>query len=230
MAQPTESVMRTLLPNEIIIIIAGQLEPEACYALLQGVHGLDGILPRNEFRRQGTRSGNTIIHLAARGDYRLIESLYTSGVDIHLKNRHGVTPLAAVSRRGHLALAEFLLSTGATVNTQDKRRLTPLHNAAYHGADRVVQTLLDAGADPFLEANSPGTTALHWASKNGYLSTVALLLNCLEKPGEIPPVWESALEIAAANGRTAVVQFLIDSGRRRSSRKKRMNTSRPSSS
>ncbi|KAJ5174608.1 uncharacterized protein N7482_000485 [Penicillium canariense] len=206
------NAMRALLPNEILITIAGHLEPEACYALLQGVHGLEGILPKKEFRRQGTWSGNTIIHLAAqRGDLRLTKSLYSRGVDIHLKNRRGITPLAAASRRGNRSLVEFLISTGATVNAQDKRGLTALHNAAYKGADRVVQILLDAGADPFLEANHRGTTALDWACKNGHLSTVALLFNCLEKHEEIPPVWGSALEIAAKNGRTAVVQFLIDS-------------------
>lgn len=88
--------------------------------------------------------------------------------------------------------------------------MTPLHNAAYLEADRVVQVLLDAGADPFLEANCRRTTAPDLASKNRHFSTMVLLLSCLKKPGEIPPAWGSALEIAADNGRTAVVQLLID--------------------
>jgi ankyrin repeat protein len=121
-----------------------------------------------------------------------------------------VTPLAAAARRGHRSLVEFLISIGATIDSQDKRQLTPLHNAAYHGADDIVRILLDAGADPFMKANYPGTTALHWACKSGHVSTVALLLTRLKNLDEIPATWESALEIAAKKGRTAVVKLLID--------------------
>lgn len=200
----------TPLPSDIFILIAGHLEPEACYSFIQAIHGLDEILPAKEFRRQAARSGNTIIHLAAqRGDLQLIQSLHSRGLDVNIKNRHGVTPLAAASRRGHRSLVEFLISIGATIDSQDQRGLTALHNACYHGADDIVQILLDAGADPFLEANYLGT-ALYWACKSGHVSTVALLLTRLKNLDEIPPTWESALEIAAKKGRTAVVKLLID--------------------
>jgi ankyrin repeat protein len=205
-----ENMTRRPIPSEIFILIAGYLEPEACYPFIQGIHGLDDTLPAKEFGRLSTRSGNTIIHFAAqRGDLRLIQSLHFRGLDVNIKNRHGVTPLAAASRRGHRSLVEFLISIGAKVDSQDKRGLTPLHNACYHGADDIVQILLDNGADPFLEANLLGTTALDWACKSGHVSTVALLLTCLKDLEEIPATWESALEIAARKGRTAVVQLLV---------------------
>ncbi|KAJ5882916.1 uncharacterized protein N7473_009802 [Penicillium subrubescens] len=207
----TENMTTTLLPSDIYILIVGHLEPEACYSLIQAIHGLDEILPAKDFRRQATRCGNTTIHLAAqRGDLRLIKSLHSRGLDVNIKNLHGVTPLAAAARRGHRSLVEFLISIGATIDSQDKRQLTPLHNAAYHGADDIVRILLDAGADPFMKANYPGTTALHWACKSGHVSTVALLLTRLKNLDEIPATWESALEIAAKKGRTAVVKLLID--------------------
>lgn len=206
-----ENMTTTPLPSDIIILIVGHLEPEACYSFIQAFHGLDKILPAKEFRRQATRSGNTIIHLAARrGDLRLIQSLHSRGLDVNIKNRHGVTPLAAAARRGHRSLAEFLISIGATIDSQDKRRLTPLHNAAYHGADDIVRILLEAGADPCLEANYLGTTALHWACKSGHVSTVALFLSRRKNLDEIPAAWESVLGTAAKKGRTALVKLLID--------------------
>lgn len=126
--------------------------------MIQGIPGLEEILPREEFRKLvATRSGNTVTHWATqRRDQSLTETLHSRGVDVDIKNRRGVTPLALASRRGDQSLVEFLISTGATLDAKDRRGFTPLHNAAYHEADRAVQIPLDAGADPFLKGNYRG--------------------------------------------------------------------------
>ncbi|KAJ5359714.1 uncharacterized protein N7496_012127 [Penicillium cataractarum] len=195
------------LPTELFILIVKHLEPDACYRLIQSIHGLETVLPRSEFGKQTTRDGNTIMHFAAhRGDQRLIEYINSKGLDVNVKNHDGVTPLAVAARRGHESVVEFLISTGAEINVRDYRGLTPLHNAAHHGADRIVRILLDAGADPLLQARKRRTTALDWASRSGHVTTVALLLSRISKR----PRFLAAMSIAAKNGRTAVLQQLID--------------------
>ena len=203
------TLMRTKFPAEILIHIAAQLEPDACYRLIQAVDGLDQLLPHKDFTRKARRTGDTIVHLAAsKGDEKLIQNLLTRTVNIQVRNKRGVTPLAQAARRGHTAVVELLISAGAKIDESDSRGLYPLHGAAYHGSDVVVRVLIDAGADVFRTTYLHGS-ALHMAIRNGHLSTVSLLLKKMRQPPDMTDIWRGALDLAAEYGRTEVFQQLI---------------------
>lgn len=200
------------LPNELFIQIADFLEPDACYCLIQALVGLDQLLKPEILTRKAKKSGDTIFHLAAsKGDESLLPILLARGLNIHIRNNHGVTPLARAARRGRQTVVKQLLSAGAKVDEPDNRGMTPLHYAAYRGSDMVVQVLLDAGADLSTKAPWQGT-ALHMAARNGHSSTVSLLLQKGRWLQDTPDIYNGALDVAAKYGRTAVVQQLIEAG------------------
>ncbi|GLI75041.1 hypothetical protein PoHVEF18_003291 [Penicillium ochrochloron] len=133
------------------------------------------------------------------------------GLNIQIRNNHGVTLLARAARRGHQTVVKQLLYAGAKVDEPDNRGMTALHYAAYHGSDMVVQLLLDADADLSTKAPWHGT-ALHMAARNGHSSTVSLLLQKGRWIQDTTDTYNGALDIAAEYGRTAVVQQLIEAG------------------
>jgi ankyrin repeat protein len=203
------TMLMTKFPAEILIHIAAHLEPDGCYRLIQAVEGLDQLLTYEDFMKKARRTGDTIVHLAARkGDEKLIQNLLARAVNIEVRNKRGVTPLAQAAHRGHKAVVELLISAGASVDESDSRGLYPLHGAAYHGSDAVVQVLTDAGANVFRTSYAHGT-ALHMAIKNGHLSTVSLLLEKMRQPPDTTDIWRGALDLAAEYGRTEVFHELI---------------------
>ncbi|KAJ6110433.1 hypothetical protein N7486_002668 [Penicillium sp. IBT 16267x] len=202
--------MRTKFPAEILIHIAAHLEPDGCYRLIQAVEGLDQLLTYEDFMRKARRTGDTIVHLAAsKGDEKLIQNLLARTVNIQVRNKRGVTPLAQAALRGHIAVVELLISAGASLDESDSRGLYPLHGAAYNGSDVVVQVLIDAGANVFRTTYVHGT-ALHMAIRNGHLSTVSLLLEKMRQPPDTTDIWRGALDLAAEYGRTEVFHKLIE--------------------
>ncbi|MEW6360074.1 MAG: ankyrin repeat domain-containing protein [Planctomycetota bacterium] len=142
-----------------------------------------------------------LLHLAARkGDLVAVDLLLRLGASVSIEDELGQTALYDASRSGHTEIAEMLLQAGATVDAKDRDGYTPLNHAAWTGQTEVAQLLIAKGARPtfhdaaalgqthqLAEFVSSGTdvntktpqglTALHLAAGNGYVETVALLLD-----------------------------------------------------
>ncbi|KAF4677287.1 hypothetical protein FOL47_002526 [Perkinsus chesapeaki] len=103
-----------------------------------------------------------------------------------------VTALSIACRRGNVAMARLLVNMKADIERPDRRGWTPLHWAAMNGHDECVRFLATAIRNPPKAAAVPradsydhgdgvdsqdmdGQTSLHWAARQGKLSTVGIL-------------------------------------------------------
>ncbi|KAK4078248.1 uncharacterized protein Triagg1_3264 [Trichoderma aggressivum f. europaeum] len=186
-----------------------------------------------------------LILAAGNGHEAIVRLLLNNGVDVNMKDEFGNTALQFAARNGHEAIVQLLLETGADVNT----RATALSKAVDKGHEAIVRLLLANDVDAkledkalrraawggneamvrFLLANSAhadikGTCsmALIRAAERGHEHILRILL---EKGADINArhthhgIWYTALEMAARQGRTTTVQFLLANGARNISTK-----------
>lgn len=113
-----------------------------------------------------------LVHAAARGETRILDSLLFLGADPGSKAT-GSTPLYAAVWHGKPEAAASLLAHGAEVDAADASGVTPLMAAARNGDDALVRLLLAYGADPAVRASCG--TALDLAREGGHESTAAMI-------------------------------------------------------
>ena len=75
-----------------------------------------------------------------------IKTMIKKGVDHHLPDEMGMTPLNWASMAGKLEVVQFLISKGADVNVRTGDGGTPLHSAAFLAHKDVVSELIEQGA------------------------------------------------------------------------------------
>ncbi len=85
---------------------------------------------------------------------------------------------------------------------------TALMVAAYKGQKEAVALLLEKGAEP----NRPGWTALHYAAASGSVEIVKMLLEKSAYIDAESPNKTTPLMMAAASGKTTVVELLTTEG------------------
>ena len=119
---------------------------------------------------------------AAEGDVATLQSFFSEGIDVDHRDNEDRTPLMYAAEAGQRDAVEVLLNHGADVNARDLYGFTPLMNAARVGHTSIVKLLLSRGAD--LNARTTLTS----------------------------PSNQNAINIAAANGKDDVVQFLRQLG------------------
>lgn len=90
---------------------------------------------------------------------------------------------------------------------------TPIHLAAYTGLSWLILKLCGSGTSKDIHArDSYGNVPLIWAAKNGYGSTVQLLLDWGAEIGAENHEGVTALYWAANNGHAATVELLLKNG------------------
>ena len=161
------------------------------------------------------RSSRTPLMLAAEnGRNDISMHLINRGADVRKKD--GIfnrTALHYACRRGDLKVVELLLSKGAKNDVRDERSCTPLMLAAKNRHNDVLMLLIEQGADVSKIGVSWRTTLLSYASKNGYLKVVQLLLR--NKHADINVEDENhhtPLMLAAENGHNDISMYLISHG------------------
>ena len=125
----------------------------------------------------------------------------------------GETPLCRAARKGKIDIVNLLIELGAPVDARACNGATPLMFAAQAGQLEVIDQLCLSGADP--EAVNPliqCASAMFFAAGAGQLDACKRLAsrnaNLTAKNGQ----GDTCLSWAASEGRTAVVNWLLDQG------------------
>ncbi|BCS25024.1 ankyrin repeat domain-containing protein [Aspergillus puulaauensis] len=209
---------QTVLPTEILLLIARLLNPWDLINLAIAIPGLDHQYKPKYWLPIRDTHGNTLLHIcAAHGLDNFLISLFEKKFDLNVTNQHGYTALHSACQHGYESSARLLLnaatsSSGPDPNTPTIGGTTALHLAVKAGNLPTIQLLIDRGADLFA-CSSGGYTALHWAVDSGHDRVVDLLLSRAEAVlSEQDDLGRTALHLAAWQGRGEIVQRLLEAG------------------
>jgi len=136
-------------------------------------------------------------------------------VDIEaIKNENGQALLAAIKNHNLDEAKELLKKHSININVQNDEGLTALHLAASkkYNNPEIVQMLLLKGANPDLQNNKYGTTALHYAARNNKIEIVNILLDKGANTDLQNKYGETALFYALTFNYKEIVQILLQKG------------------
>ncbi|XP_018535051.1 LOW QUALITY PROTEIN: caskin-2-like [Lates calcarifer] len=165
-------------------------------------------------------NGMRPVHYAAwQGKADSVLLLLRAGASVNSPSHDGQIPLHLSAQYGHYDVSEMLLQHQSNPCLMNKAKKTPLDLACEFGRLKVAQLLLSSNmVAALLEGegghdglDSPTTTPLHLAARNGHKDIIKLLLkagidiNRTTKAG-------TSLHEAALYGKTEVVRLLLDAG------------------
>lgn len=90
--------------------------------------------------------------------------------------------------------------------------LDSIHRAAFNGHQSVVRRLITSKAELVKKTDGTDSDALIWASRNGHVVIVALLLRNGSDVNAKGGYFGSALYVACSKGHEKIVRVLLDWG------------------
>ena len=147
-----------------------------------------------------------ILDAAERGDSSAVVSLLQRGMDINTTDRDGNTLLMIAARTGNIELIGFLVSNRAAINQRNRFGDTAILLAAIKGSLAGVELLHQGGA----QLDPSGWTALHYAVFSENIDLLEWLLKKGSKLDARAPNGQTALILAAKQGKLAQVKLLVD--------------------
>ena len=136
--------------------------------------------------------------------HEVVRLLLATGADVHSQRLWEGTPLHDAARRGLINIAKLLISYGADVDSRDYNGLTPLHLAAANDRLKMVEFLLSQRAEIDAVAGcDPESHPRHRHHHRGGSTSMRLIRHL----SEITP-----LQLAAREGRVAIVRRLLEAG------------------
>ncbi len=179
------------------------------------------------------KEGFTALHRAVMQAHRdAVQLLLASGAGVNAKDAQQKTPLHWAAQSGLKEITQLVLANHAEVNATDTQGLTPLQVAVHFEREEVAELLANKGAtvdifsaaalgnvdrvtkllktNPKLatERDRDGSTALHWAAREGRKAVAEVLL---AKGADVNVKGESSLtpvQLAAAEGHEDLVELL----------------------
>ncbi|KAM8802237.1 ankyrin repeat domain-containing protein 16 isoform 2-T2 [Rhynchonycteris naso] len=165
-----------------------------------------------------SRTGRTPLHTAAmHGCLEAVKVLLQRcQYEPDCRDRCGLTPFMDAIQCGHINIARLLLEKQkACISAEDSLGAQAIHRAAVTGQNEAIQFLVsELGIDVDLRTTSTHLTALHYAAKEGHVSTVQMLISLGADIHSKDERNRSALHLACAGQHVACVQFLLRSGLR----------------
>lgn len=128
---------------------------------------------------------------------------------LHVMDEDGHTPLSRALRCGNSVIAALMLSLDQEHSNASTSAPIAIHEAARFGRAKEVRESIEKGAD-FGSMDQYGLTPLHWASLNGCLDLVRLLINrgADLNVHSVQVGCFTPLDLAKLMGYTEIVEFL----------------------
>ena len=114
---------------------------------------------------------------AEAGDVDDLGALLLRGVDLNVRNKHGMTALMRAAYYGHVGMVRALLENGADPNLARNDKFTALALAAFFGHTEAVRVLIEHGAKTQVITRC-GASAKTWAIARTFDEAA----RCLESP------------------------------------------------
>lgn len=138
-----------------------------------------------------------------------VQNLLNRGFDPNTRDEHGQTGLLIALREPSPKVIKVLLDFPKTdVEARNPKDESPLMLAAIKGQKDIVARLIERDAD----VNKPGWTPLHYATTNGHLEIMKLLLDNDAFINAQSPNGTTPLMMASMYGSDAAVKLLLDEG------------------
>ncbi len=162
--------------------------------------------------KQHQDDGSTVLHIAAKaGHVAVLKLLLERGASANIKDKNGYTPLHWAVKNKSVEIVTLLLTYQKDlvneVNEKECGRTT-LHYAVEGDIDPALIKLLVEAGITIDKPDDNGETALYYASSNGRLDIVRLLLNFLI--GREEHYDSNILHDAMHSGDVRLVESLID--------------------
>lgn len=204
-------------PNEIVLIVAENLDAQGLSALLAANrHLLLLLTPLMHRLAAQDKDGQPALYwAAAEGHVPLAQRLLESGAPVDARSTRAVfdSALHCAAKYGQDGVLAVLLAHGAEVDCLDTYGATPLFWAARNDRGSTVAILLGRGADAAIR-NLAGETMVHYAAYSGHGEVVRLLLEDGGVDVDIRDheTGETPLHHAVQSGSGDVVRLLLEKG------------------
>uniref|UniRef100_A0A336K7Y1 Palmitoyltransferase n=1 Tax=Culicoides sonorensis TaxID=179676 RepID=A0A336K7Y1_CULSO len=120
--------------------------------------------------------------------------------------------IVKATQYGAIARVKELVEAGWDVNQPDAETVTLLHWAAINNRKDLLRYFLDKGAIVDAIGGELQATPLHWATRQGHLGSVVLLMAAGADPSIRDAEGISCIHLAAQFGHTALVAYFIAKG------------------
>ncbi|XP_050333974.1 palmitoyltransferase Hip14 [Bactrocera neohumeralis] len=120
--------------------------------------------------------------------------------------------IVKATQYGAIARVRELIESGWDVNQPDSETVTLLHWAAINNRRDIIRYFLEKGAIVDAVGGELNATPLHWATRQGHLGSVVLLMNAGADPRIRDAEGCSCIHIAAQFAHTALVAYFIAKG------------------
>ena len=145
-------------------------------------------------------------------DLQTADLLIRAGADVNAANEYRLTPLSVACANGNSALAQKLLEAGAHPNIINAAGETPAMTCARTGSAEAIKALLARGADVNAVEPNLNQSALMWATAEGHLDVVRLLIGHGADVRAATRHGFTALHFAAREGNIEIAQELVAAG------------------
>ena len=147
---------------------------------------------------------------AANNDRASAERLLAVGADAKAENDAGKVPFDIAVEAEHYALAAVLAKAAGGINGRDKKGWTPLHWAVFSDAWDLVREFIREGADILAGYSQNAFDVATLMESEAKLIEVFIAEKGVD--ATVGRNGETMLMLAARDGHTDVVKFLIDNG------------------
>jgi len=204
-------------PNQKLL--AGNLGLDSSYAtvgatvlLWDAVHLRYGVFVYGPRRSADAGDFTPLLLAACNGHSEAADVLASNGADVNGPNSAGLTPLMVASICARPATITVLITRGADVNAEyGVRRFTPIALAATVGCVDCLRILISRGAAVNVR-DAVGATPLMWATARGNIDAVRAVVQGGADVYALDKAGRTALQWAQEDRRTAIAQFLIETG------------------